>query len=89
MVREASNSFWNFGNARGLKSFCSSGRRKDVLVSAIKGSDESLRVLKFKVTCPGAPEEFAFTRFLSDRCPLEVSLRYIDGPRVANICLDN
>lgn len=29
---ETSNSFWNFGNARGPKSLCCSGRRKDVSV---------------------------------------------------------
>lgn len=36
--RATSNSFWNFGNARGPKSFLSPARRKDVSVSAIKGS---------------------------------------------------
>lgn len=36
--RETSNPFWNFDNAPGPKSYRSSGRRKDVFVSAIKGS---------------------------------------------------
>ena len=47
--REASNSFWNFGNARGPKSLCCSGRRKDVSVSTIKGSVESSRRVLQKI----------------------------------------
>lgn len=44
--RETSDCCWNFGNARGPKSFYCSGRRKDVSVSAIKGSSESFGVAR-------------------------------------------